>query len=39
MKIITLCGSMRFENEMIKIAAELELNGGCCYSMYIFSTK
>ncbi len=27
MKIITLCGSMRFENEMIKIAAELELNG------------
>lgn len=27
MKIITLCGSMQFENEMIKIAAELELNG------------
>ena len=27
MKIITLCGSMRFKNEMIKIAAELELNG------------
>ena len=27
MKIITLCGSMRFENEMMNIAAELELNG------------
>lgn len=27
MKIITLCGSMRFKNEMINIAAELELNG------------
>lgn len=27
MKIITLCGSMRFKNEMINIACELELNG------------
>ena len=27
MKIITLCGSMQFKNEMINIAAELELNG------------
>lgn len=27
MKIITLCGSMRFKNEMINIAAELELTG------------
>lgn len=27
MKIITLCGSMRFKNEMISIACELELNG------------
>ena len=27
MKIIILCGSMRFKNEMISIACELELNG------------
>ncbi len=27
MKIITLCGSMRFKNEMITVAAELELSG------------
>ena len=27
MKIITLCGSMRFKNEMIPVAAELELSG------------
>lgn len=27
MKIITLCGSMRFKNKMIEIAAKLELEG------------
>ena len=27
MKVMTLWGSMRFKNEMINIAAELELNG------------
>lgn len=27
MKIITLCGSMQFENKMIEIAAKLELEG------------
>lgn len=27
MKIITLCGSMKFKNKMIEIAAKLELEG------------
>lgn len=27
MKVITICGSMKFKNEMIDIATELELNG------------
>ena len=26
MKVVTLCGSMRFSNEMMKIALDLELN-------------
>lgn len=29
MKIITICGSMRFKDEIIKIAKELELKGNC----------
>ena len=29
MKIITLCGSMRFKKEMAKIAEELTLSGSC----------
>lgn len=27
-KVVTLCGSMRFKKEMIKVAAELELEKG-----------
>lgn len=37
MKIITLCGSMRFKNEMINIAAELELNGDVVIQCIYFS--
>lgn len=37
MKIITLCGSMRFKNEMINIAAELELKGNVVIQCIYFS--
>lgn len=37
MKIITLCGSMRFKNEMINIAVELELNGDVVIQCIYFS--
>lgn len=36
MKIITLCGSMRFKNEMINIAAELERNGNVAIQCVYF---
>lgn len=29
MKVITLCGSLKFKNEMMKIAEELSLKGNC----------
>lgn len=29
MKVITICGSMRFEKQMIKIARDLEFEGYC----------
>ena len=29
MKIITICGSHKFKNEMVKIAEELTLQGNC----------
>lgn len=29
MKIITVCGSLKFKEEMIKIAVEMELRGNC----------
>ena len=29
MKVVTLCGSMRFANEMMRIALDLELNHEC----------
>lgn len=29
MKIITVCGSLKFKEEMIKIAVEMELQGNC----------
>ena len=30
MKVVTLCGSMRFYKEMQEIAIELETKHGCC---------
>ena len=30
MKVITICGSMRFAKEIIKIATELETKNGYC---------
>lgn len=29
MKIITICGSLKFKDEMIKIAEKMELDGNC----------
>lgn len=29
MKVITICGSLKFKDEMIKIAEQLELQGNC----------
>lgn len=29
MKIITLCGSLRFQKEMMKVAEEMALKGNC----------
>lgn len=29
MKVITLCGSLRFKEEMMKVAIDLELQGNC----------
>ena len=29
MKIITICGSLKFKDEMMKIAEEMELKGNC----------
>lgn len=38
MKIITICGSMRFKQEMIEISEKMELQGNCML-MPIYSTK
>lgn len=38
MKIITLCGSLKFQKEMIEIAEEMELKGNCVLSV-IYPTK
>lgn len=37
MKIITICGSMRFSNEMIKAATELETENGCCVLQPVYN--
>lgn len=29
MKIVTLCGSLKFQNEMMKIAQDMALEGYC----------
>lgn len=37
MKIITICGSMRFSKEMIKIATELEKDDGYCVLQPVYN--
>lgn len=39
MKIITLCGSLRFQKEMMQVAKELSLNGDCVLSPIYFSLQ
>ena len=36
MKVVTLCGSMRYQNEMIKIARNLEVTFGYCVSQCVY---
>lgn len=31
MKIVTLCGSLKFQNEMMKIAQDMALEGYCIH--------
>lgn len=38
MKIITVCGSLRFKNEMIEISERMELQGNCMLTP-IYPTK
>ena len=38
MKIITICGSLKFKDEMLKISEEMELQGNCVLSV-IYPTK
>ena len=37
MKIVTICGSMKFENEMIKVARELETKKGFCVIQCVYN--
>ncbi len=39
MKVVTMCGSMRFEKEMIKIAAELETKKNYCVIQCVYGLK
>ena len=36
MKVVTICGSMRFEKEMIKIAGDLEKSYGWCVIQCVY---
>ncbi len=38
MKIVTICGSMRFQKEMIKVAEELESKNGCCVLQPVYNS-
>jgi len=38
MKIITVCGSLKFKEEIIKIAVEMELRGNCVIT-HIYPTN
>ena len=33
MKVITVCGSLKFKDEMMKITEEMELQGNCMISV------
>lgn len=38
MKIVTLCGSLKFQNEMMKIAQDMALEGYCILTpVYLIS--
>lgn len=37
MKIVTICGSMRFEKEMQKIASLLEIQNGWCVLQCVYN--
>lgn len=39
MKVVTICGSMRFEKQMIEIASSLELNKGYCVLQCVYFDK
>lgn len=39
MKVVTICGSMRFQNEMINIAAELETKYNYCVIQCVYGLK
>lgn len=39
MKIVTICGSMRFEKDIMKIATELETNKGFCVLQPVYSIE
>lgn len=38
MKIITICGSLKFKEEMLRIAEEMELEGNCILSV-VYPTR
>lgn len=38
-KIITICGSMRFSNDIMKIATELETEKGYCVLQPVYNTE
>lgn len=39
MKVITICGSMRFEKEITRIATELEINNGVCVLQPVYNIE
>lgn len=38
MKIVTICGSMKFQNKMIEIASELEKKLGWCVIQCVYNS-
>lgn len=39
MKVVTICGSMRFEKEMQRIATELEIKNEVCVLQPVYNTE